>query len=204
MAGSFNLYDRLHLHLFYRLRSWRYDLPENKAGWRSRRNQELRFQALAGMGDLQGKSLLDLGCGLGCLYGYLKGTGWKGDYTGIDILDFMVKQARVRFPEARFEKRDVLQNPPQEKWDYVFVNGVFNHKVKDNWAWIDKTVERIFASARLGVAFTMLNRNYSWPDEELFYTTPQELEEKIKLWSRGKYKIVMGYLPEDMAAYLYH
>lgn len=204
LAGSFNLFDRLHIGLFYRIRSWKYDLPENKAGWRSRRNQELRFQALMAIGDLQNKSILDLGCGLGCLYGYLKTTGWKGEYTGFDILDFMVKDARYRFPEARFETRDILKTPPREKWDYVFVNGVFNHKIKDNWAWIARMVGQAFASTREGVAFTMLNRETGWPDEDLFYTTPRELEEKIKLWSPGKYKIAMGYLPEDMAAYLYH
>lgn len=204
LAGSFNLYDRIYIHFFYLLRSWKYDLPENKAGWRSRRNQELRFQALTGIGDIQNKSILDLGCGLGCLYGYLKGTGWKGDYTGIDILDFMVKGARARFPQARFEKRDILQDPPREKWDYVFVNGVFNHKIKDNWAWIERMVGQAFAGAKEGMAFTMLNRETGWLDEDLFYTTPRELEEKTKLWSAGKYKIAMGYLPEDMAVYLYH
>lgn len=203
MAGPLTLYDRLYIRFFYLLRSWRYDLPENKAGWRSRRNQELRFQILAGIGDLQNQSLLDLGCGLGCFYGYLKGKGWRGEYTGIDILDFMVRQARARFPEARFEKRDILRNPPQEKWDYVFVNGVFNHKVKDNWGWIQGMVERSMACARKGVAFTLLKRENAWMDKDLFYANPRELERKVRLWSGEKYKIVAGYLPEDMAVYLY-
>jgi SAM-dependent methyltransferase len=204
LLPSLNLYDRLYLRLFYLLRSWTYDLPENKVGWRSRQNQELRFRALAGIGDLQNQSILDLGCGLGCLYGYLKGKGWQGDYSGFDILDFMVKNARARFPEARFETRDILRNPPDEKWDYVFINGVFNHKIKDNWAWIEKMVTQAFASSRKGMAFTILNRESGWLDNDLFYADPKELEEKIKLWSGGKYKIVMGYLPEDMAAYLFH
>jgi SAM-dependent methyltransferase len=203
LAGSLNLYDKLYIHLFYWLRSRNYDLPENKAGWRSRRNQELRFQALAGIGDLQNKSILDLGCGLGCLYGYLKGKGWQGEYTGIDILDFMIKGARARFPEARFEKRDILGNPPQEKWDYVFVNGVFNHKIKDNWAWIESMVARALSCARKGMAFTMLNREIGWLDRDLFYTTPEELGKKAAFWSGEKYKLVTGYLPEDMAVYLF-
>ncbi len=203
MAGPLSFYDKLYIRFFYLVRSWKYDLPENKAGWRSRRNQELRFQALAAIGDLQDQSLLDLGCGLGCLYGYLKGQGWRGQYTGIDILDFMVRGARARFPEARFEERDILRNPPDEKWDYVFVNGVFNHKVKDNWAWIESMVGRAFASARRGMAFTMLKKEPGWMDQDLFYADPLELEQKVTLWSGGKYKIVAGYLPEDMAAYLY-
>jgi SAM-dependent methyltransferase len=202
LAAHLSLYDRLSLHLFYLLRSWKYDLPENKAGWRSRRNQELRFEALAGIGDLQNKSILDLGCGLGCLYGYLRNKGWQGDYTGFDILDLMVKGARARFPEARIEKRNILQNPPVEKWDYVFVNGVFNHKVKDNWAWINDMVQGSLACAKRGMAFTMLNREMGWLDSDLFYTTPGELTRKADQWSGGKYKLITGYLAEDMAVYL--
>jgi SAM-dependent methyltransferase len=198
-----SLYDRLYVRLFYLLRSWNYDLPENKVGWRSRQNQELRFQALAGIGDLQGKRILDLGCGLGCLYGYLSGKGWKGEYTGIDILPLMVKGARKRFPEARFEKRDILQKPPSEKWDYVFINGVFNHKVKDNWAWIEQMVGRCMALAEKGMAFNLLNIEQGWMDSDLFYTHPKILEEKAGIWSGGRCKIVQGYLAEDMTVYLY-
>lgn len=68
------------------------------------KTQEARFNALLAIGDLKGKSILDLGCGLGCLYGYLKELGWKGEYTGIDVLDMMVKGARERFPGVSFEK----------------------------------------------------------------------------------------------------
>lgn len=199
-----SLFDQLYIRFFYMLRAWNCDLPENKVGWRSRKNQELRFQSLMRIGDLQDKSILDLGCGLGCLYGYLKGIGWRGQYTGVDILDFMVKAAKARYPDARFEKRDVLKDPPDGKWDYVIINGVFNHKVRDNWAWIERMVKWGLESSRAGMGFTMLNRKIGWLDKDLFYARPEELEEKVKLWSGGNYKIMMDYLSEDMTAYLYH
>ncbi|HTC21104.1 MAG TPA: class I SAM-dependent methyltransferase [bacterium] len=203
LSKPFSLYDRLTIHLFYLIRSWNYDLPENKVGWRTRQNQELRFRTLSGIGDLQNKKILDLGCGLGCFYGFLKDRGWQGEYTGIDILDMMVQAARKRFPDARFEKRDILRRPPSEKWDYVFVNGVFNHKVKDNWAWIDQMVRQSLESAREGMAFSLLNLEVGWLDSDLFYAHPRELEERARQWSGGKYKLFKGYLPEDMTVYLY-
>jgi SAM-dependent methyltransferase len=203
LSKYFSLYDRLYIHFFYLIRSWNYDLPENKVGWRTRQNQELRFRTLAGIGDLQNKKILDLGCGLGCFYGFLKDRGWQGEYTGIDILGMMVRSARKRFPEARFEKRDVLLHPPSEKWDYVFVNGVFNHKVRDNWAWIEQMVGQGLASAREGMAFSLLNLEVGWLDSDLFYAHPQELEQRAHRWSGGKYKLFKGYLPEDMTVYLY-
>jgi SAM-dependent methyltransferase len=206
VANPLTFYDRLYLRLFYFLRSLRYDLPENRVGWRSRQNQELRFQALMGIGDLQGKSILDLGCGLGCLYGFLKGRGWEGEYTGIDILDIMVKDARRRFPGVAFEKRDILDAPPARKWDYIFINGVLNHKVKDNWAWIERMVKAAYSLAEGGVGFNLLNADVEgeWGDRDLFYADPKVLQEKVGQWSGGNYRIVTGYMPEDITAYMLH
>jgi SAM-dependent methyltransferase len=203
LAAPISLYDRLYLRFFYLVRSWKFDLPENQVGWRSRKNQELRFEAIAAIGDLQGKSILDLGCGLGCLYGYLKDRGWEGDYTGYDILGSMVKGARKRFPEVRFEKRDILREPVGKKWDFILINGVFNHKVRDNWAWIEATVTQGLKLAREGVSFNLLNAEEGWMDADLFYVRPAQLEEKVKRWSGGKYKIVRSYMPEDMTVFLY-
>src|SRR5258708_28952277 len=104
-TASLSAYDRLSLRFYYLNRSLNYDSPENQVGWRSRENQEVRFKALMGMGKLEGQRILDLGCGLGCLYGYLKANGWKGEYTGIDLLDMMVKSAQKRFPGVVFEQR---------------------------------------------------------------------------------------------------
>ncbi len=198
-----SLYDRLFLRFFYFVRSIRYDLPENKVGWRSRQNQELRFRALTGIGDLQGQRVLDLGCGLGCLYGFLKAQGWEGRYTGIDILGMMVKGARRRYPDALFEKRDILRDPPGGKWDYVLINGVFNHKVRDNWAWMEQMAEAGLGLAEKGLAFNILSAEAGWYDPELFYAQPRVLEEKVRRWSGGNYTIVRGYMPEDITVYLY-
>ena len=196
-------FDRLFLWFFYFVRSLRYDLPENQVGWRSRQNQEARFQALTGIGELGGRKILDLGCGLGCLYGFLKTKDWAGEYKGIDILELMVRKASRRFPGVPFEKRDILKNPTSEKWDYVLINGVLNHKVKDNWAWIEAMVLASFAMAEKGLAFNLLNAEAGWEDPELFYAHPKLLEEKARVWSKGNYKIVKGYLPEDITVYMF-
>lgn len=199
-----SFYERLYLRFFYFVRSLRYDLPENQVGWRSRLNQETRFKALMEIGDLEGRTVLDLGCGLGCLYGYLQGLGWRGDYSGIDVLDGMVKRAAARFPGVPFEKRDILRDPPTRQWDYVLINGVFNHKVRDNWGWIEKMVKASLGLARKGLAFNLLNIESGWLDTELFYVRPEELERKVRLWSEGNYKIMKGRLPEDITVFVYH
>src|SRR5258708_30984982 len=168
-SNSLSSYDKLVLRFYYLNRSFNYESPENKVGCRSRENQEARFKALIGIGDLAGQRILDLGCGLGCLYAYLKESGWKGEYTGIDLLDMMVKGAQKRFPEVVFEKKDILKNPPNRKWDYVLISGVFNHLVKNNWDWIEKTMRSCLSLAEKGVAFNLLDGRDNWKDPDLFY-----------------------------------
>jgi len=188
---------------FYRKRALEHDLPERRVGWRSRRNQELRFGAIVKVGDLSGQKILDLGCGLGCLYGYLKALGWEGEYTGFDLLNFMIKGAKKRFPGVPFEKRDFLAEPPSRTWDYILINGVFNHKVKDNWAWIEEMVALSLQKAGKGVAFNILVTGQGWGDEDLFYADPYEVEKRADRWTGGNFRILRDYMDEDMTVHLY-
>lgn len=177
--------------------------PSHRVGWKSSETQESRFNALLAIGDIRGKTILDLGCGLGCLYGYLKEMGWEGQYTGYDILDLMVQGARKRYPKGIFESRNVLLDPPRRQWDYVLISGMFNHKVKNNWAWIEETVKLCLKLSRLGVAFNLLETLEDRDDPTFFYAKRKDLEQKASLWSGGRSKIIHGYLPDDITAYLY-
>ena len=199
-----SLQDLLTMRLFYMAKLIGHKASCHKVGWKSQETQEARFAALSAAGDIQGKSILDFGCGLGCLYGYLRELGWKGEYTGIDVLDVMVNGARRRFPEAVFEKRNILLDPPRRQWDYVLISGVFNHRVKDNWAWIEETIRLCLKLSRMGVAFNLLETKEDDHDPVFFYAKRKDLEQKAALWSGGNYKIVTNYLPDDMTAYLYH
>ncbi len=202
--SPFSLYDRLYFWLFYAIKLRRYDLPEKRVGWQSRHNQESRFEALTQIADLQDQKILDLGSGLGCLYGYLQERNWRGDYTGFDLLKAMAREAKARFPEARFEARDILAAPPREQWDYVLISGIFNHRVRDNWAWMEQMVRSAKALARKGLAFNLLSSEQGEWDPELFYANPKDLERRVKTWSDGNYKMVSGYLPGDITAYIFN
>jgi len=201
LASPLSLYDHLFLWFFYFARSLRFDLPENQVGWRSRQNQELRFRSITEIGDLKGTRILDLGCGLGCLYAFLREQGWEGEYTGMDLLSLMVKRARWRFPGVEFEKRDLLRQPTDRKWDYVLINGVFNHRVSDNWAWMEQLVKAAWALCDKGVGFNVLSSGSGWKDPELFYADPRVLETKAAQWTDGNSRVVAGHLPEDLTVY---
>src|SRR5688500_4471866 len=68
-------------------------------GWTRRAVQEARFRVMAGVGDLEGTSVLDAGCGLADFYAYLEREGTSVQYSGIDLTPAMLAAAKERYPE---------------------------------------------------------------------------------------------------------
>src|SRR3989339_2012946 len=64
----------------YRARYQQHGYSPVSLGWGKGGRQHLRFSVLAGIGIGKEDSVLDIGCGFGDLFGYLKSTGWKGRY----------------------------------------------------------------------------------------------------------------------------
>src|SRR5690348_4633106 len=96
--------------------------------WSGEHSQFLRFRVLTEVGVLSGASVLDVGCGLGDLCGWLRANSCDARYTGIDIAPAMIEAARRRFPDARFEVRDLLSDVPNGSFDYVLSSGMFTHR----------------------------------------------------------------------------
>jgi len=64
--------------------------------WRDAESQELRFAQLMQIcGDARSGSLIELGCGYGALYLYLRRRGLDFDYTGYDLSEDMVQAAHA-------------------------------------------------------------------------------------------------------------
>ena len=82
------------------------------AGWGSTEDQCLRFEILFRDVDARGKSIIDVGCGLGDLISFLDSkTGGDYDYLGIDISESLLEDARKKFSSARrhFLLGDILE-----------------------------------------------------------------------------------------------
>src|SRR5690349_642730 len=68
--------------------------------------QRDRFAQLTRIGDLHGHSLVDVGCGVGDFYAYLREHVEPLDYLGVDLMPEMAQRAGERYPEARFTAAD--------------------------------------------------------------------------------------------------
>src|SRR4051812_23151801 len=60
-----------------------------------------RFEEMLKLGDLNGKSILDVGCGPAAFVNFLNEKNIYPDYYGIDINEDMVKVARELHPSLQ-------------------------------------------------------------------------------------------------------
>lgn len=175
-----------------------------------RSTQEKRFDVLCGVGDVRHATILDFGCGTGQLLAYLKRErAFAGAYTGYDLSEDALAVARARFPEARFECRDILSDPPADAFDYVFVSGVFNNKVRDNWGLFQALARTLFDRTRVAFAFNALSLYVDYLDDDLAYYEPEKVfafcKERLSpcVTLRHDYEVKKGTLPYEFAVYVY-
>jgi len=81
--------------------------------WASPRSQRARFEAISRAYDLNGKSILDAGCGRADLMQYLMDQGIRpADYIGLEAVESLADQADARrYPNARILRGDFVLEP---------------------------------------------------------------------------------------------
>jgi SAM-dependent methyltransferase len=172
-------------------------------GWQSYYTQQRRFAVLAEIGALAHKRVLDVGCGLGHLYEYLRTQGIPVTYTGYDLLPDMIERARRRFPEVHFEVRDVLQGLGTERFDYILSSGAFNVNFGDNIRAVQRLLRDMVQHCTEGVAMNFLKRTVDASDDPIFqYYPPREMLAFCKTLCPCV-RLREGYLYNDFTLYLY-
>jgi SAM-dependent methyltransferase len=171
-------------------------------GWESQEAHALRFQVFFDSVELSGKSILDVGCGLGNLYGFLESRGISFDYLGADILPEMILKAVQHYPKARFIHADVFSDPSIKdgSFDVVSSSGIFNLNLGNNHEFLSMAFARLIRIARESVVFNLLHTRSTDKDEKTyFYFHPDEVMEIIapSLPEGTSVRIVEEYLPND-------
>ena len=162
----------------------------------------LRYEALAAVGDLDGHSILEVGCGLGGLGGYLTERFGDVEYRGIDISERMIEEGQKAHPELDLRRQNVMQVPEGERWDFVLAQGLFYLLGDDAEAQSQRLVSKMFSLARQAVAFTAIS---SWsPSREAseYYMDPVATLSFCRTLT-ARLVLRHDYHPGDMAVYLY-
>jgi SAM-dependent methyltransferase len=146
--------------------------------WASRDAQRRRFDVIIDLAGLEGRGVLDVGCGPGDLAVRLHERRVAFDrYVGVDALPEMIETARGRrLDRCSFEVRDVLTDPKGFRLtgpgadgdapDVVCVSGTLNTMDE---AQARQLIERAFEASRRAVVFNFLSSRHHarWAGRDL-------------------------------------
>lgn len=154
--------------------------------WNDEASQMLRFDQLLKVCDLDSAfTINDYGCGYGALARQLEALGCVFQYTGFDISQTMLEEAR-RLGGGADRVRFVDRDGELEPADYTVASGIFNVKLEaggDEWErYVFTTLGRLDELAERGFSFNMLT-SYSDADRmrpDLHYANPGSIFDYCK------------------------
>lgn len=150
------------------------DHPE-AVSW-SRKGQTARFEAMYELASpLEGKNLLDYGCGKADFYGFIKSKGIKARYTGLDITPGLLELAAAKHPECSFYLHDIEETPLEERFDIAFVCGVFNTRIEGATLSMKNSMRLLFEQTDQALIVNALSSMTREKSFELNYVDPDEL-----------------------------
>ncbi|MBU3848350.1 MAG: class I SAM-dependent methyltransferase [Candidatus Acinetobacter avistercoris] len=171
--------------------------------------QEKRLNVLLGMiSNLNGKKILDFGCGTGHLLSLLKNNGFNGSYVGYDISTELLKLASQRYPEGRFELKNILEQPVDESFDWIIISGVFNNDLGCNELFMKQVITKLFTHAKEGIVFNALSCYVDYQSPGLYYFDPcwvfnfckGEITTHVQL--KHDYEVKPGVIPFEFSCLL--
>ena len=146
--------------------------------WRGKEKTWLRFKILTEIDDLNGKRVLDFGCGNALLFDYLKEQEINCEYHGWDISEKMIEIAKKRHSDGKFKVIDIMKENIDKNcynyFDYVLISGVFNLKLDTDKeiheTWIKTTLTKLWELCRKGIAVNFMTEYVDWEDKDLYYS----------------------------------
>jgi ubiquinone/menaquinone biosynthesis C-methylase UbiE len=201
--------DRNELSERYRKRWKEFGYDSRTLGW-NKDCQWVRFSAA--FEDLlqdDCTSVLDIGCGFGDMLGYLRSKEWSGRYTGLDLVDELITEARKRYAgdrSAEFVCGDVSALDGSHKSDMAVALGVFNHRLhQDNLQFVRETIEKMWQSTTRVVVcdFLSVASEAERRRDDLYYADPASLYQLAAGYSR-RIAIHHAYMPFEFQIKIWH
>ena len=176
-------------------------------GWEDRESQFKRFQILTDYIDLNGKKVLDVGCGMGHLLEHLKESDINAEYTGLDLLDSMVDKATERHGDHTFLQGDLFLEDDlfeENSFNVIYCSGVFNLNTGNNFDFLLSAVEKFLHISTDAIVFNLLHKDSPDREEKFYYFHPdqvirgiEDLSDEVK-----SIQLVEHYLNNDFTLFL--
>ena len=127
--------------------------------------------------DLDGKNILDLGCGTGTMLKYAV-DNYNSNAYGVDLIRLNIRQAKKHVPSGNFYRGDIIDylDKVDSKFDLVILYGVIGcFNLKQQKSIIDKILESLNPGGMLWIGANLYdNLDYkfqTYPVPTDFYDT---------------------------------
>ena len=163
---------------------------------------KLRYEALAGVADLTGKSILEVGCGFGDLGIYFQQKYAGVQYLGIDVSRRMIEEGQRVHPNLSLQVGDILNMDEKEKFDIVVAQGIFYLLGNNAEMKMQRLIHKMFTLSKEALAFSTISSWAPIKSDNEFNVDPVSL----LVWCRTltPYLVLKHeYLPNDVTIYLY-
>ena len=161
-----------------------YGCSIQSSGWSSVESQHLRFDYLCRDFDLNGKSILDVGCGKGDLVTYLRNKNVNfSQYTGIDLAQEMINLCndKIKDQHTKFHQGTVFDTPI-DGIDIALLSGSLSYRYESAVADAKATLEILFSASTIGVALNFLSKKVDYElDKNQHYDPSMVLEWALNL-----------------------
>ncbi len=161
----------------YNERFNRFGRDPRTVGWGSREDQILRFRMLFRDLNPRGKTILDVGCGLGDLVPFLEQqTAGNFNYIGIDVAENLVEDARKLHGNERciFLCSDVFSDRLPSV-DLAVLSGALSFRTEGILDYAKLTVERMFFLSKEAACLNFLSKNVDYELEKNQHFDPGEV-----------------------------
>ncbi|MCA2999585.1 MAG: class I SAM-dependent methyltransferase [Rhodocyclaceae bacterium] len=198
-----NLIEKATVIEYHRHRSEKFPRGNVESlGWRSEESQRRRFEVLGGIGELNGSSVLDIGCGHGDFKGFLDRLASGFTYVGVDNVPEFIGVAQERYgrlANTHFFNAD-FSTATFPEVDFVVASGALSYRsaVPDFQL---AMIEKMFRVARKSLAFNMLRADRFPPHPLLIGHDP----EKVLAYCMSlttHVRMIKDYLPDDFTIFV--
>jgi len=172
-------------------------------GWRGIESQIKRFEALSRVGDLNGRTLLDVGCGYGDLKGYLDQQFSGFTYIGIDQMPEFINEAKERYKnrlDTHFFQTDftAVDFPSV---DFVIASGALGYRC-ENPDFYGNMIRKMYEAATRAVAFNMLDAE-RFPEHPLLVGHDCDKIVALCRTLAPRVTVARNYLEDDFAVFMF-
>lgn len=136
------------------------------------------------LAQLQPKSLLEYGCGVGRIWNHINSVLHSTKYTGIEVDSYSIESNSIRFPDCTWIQGSVYQEDlvPNQNYEVVFCFYVLEHLVFPAKA-LDIMFKKVQPGGNLVLVFPDFTRSGRLPSQQLGWGNERTAKEKL---CRGK------------------